>query len=68
MSAPIYTIRKTWHYGNEYKVTEHTGAFIIDALYKAAPDMPDSHYAPALTALRNGDVYDGWSWCRFQLI
>ncbi len=63
-----YTVRKTLHYGSDYRVTEHTGAFIIDAIVKAAPDMPDKNLEEALTALRNGEPYRGWSWMTLELV
>ncbi len=29
-----YVIRATWHYGRDYRVTEYSGPFIMDALLK----------------------------------
>ena len=63
-----YTIRATWHYGHDYRVTEHSGPFIMDALLEAAPDMPEWARAECMTALRNREPYRGWSWLTFELI
>jgi hypothetical protein len=63
-----YTIRATWHYGNDYRVTEHSGPFIIDALIAAAPDMPDWAIEECLIALRNREPYRGWSWLTLERV
>ncbi len=67
-----YTIRATWHYGHDYRVSEHAGPFIIDALVKACAaygeTMPEWALSECLTALRNGEAYRGWSWLTFELI
>lgn len=64
----MFTIRRVWHYGNDYHVTLHTGRTLLDALMDAAPNMPDSKRAAATMTLAAGDAYDGWSWMRLELI
>lgn len=64
----MFTILRTWHYGNDYSVTLHAGASVRDALIAAAPDMPWTRYSECLLVLCEGDAYAGWSWMRLELV
>lgn len=57
----MFTIRRTWHHGHDYRVTLHAGPTVLDALMDAAPDMPSTRHRECLLTLCEGDAYAGWS-------
>lgn len=63
------TIKRVWHYGNDYRAEFFEGETLELAMMKAAPaDMPEGIHSEAVTILTLGLPYRSWSWYTFSVV